>query len=128
MLKGTPLRSGRVKDLNRNFSKANSVLVPAYQHVFCGTLICLLSILVTRFQMGMYQMNWETSYERFSCINIYNTSFHVLTTDKRRINVPQDRLLCPSHAEQQEKVGFEKNRFKCVTRPDFSGVPIRYFG
>ena len=46
MLKGTPLRSGRVTHLKRNFSKTYIFLLPTYlvyQNLFGVTLICPLS-------------------------------------------------------------------------------------
>ena len=47
-----------------------------------------------------------------------------MPTDERHIKVPQDRLLCPPHVDNKKKQVFEKNLFKCVTRPDLTEVPL----
>ena len=50
-----------------------------------------------------------------------------MPTDKRYIMVPQDRLLCPTHVDNKNKTGFRKVLLSdCVTRPDFSGVPLSF--
>ena len=43
-----------------------------------------------------------------------------LPSDKRHIKVP--------HVENEKKQVFENFLFKCVTRPDISGVPLRLVG
>jgi len=40
------------------------------------------------------------------------------------IKGPQDRLLCPTHLNNKKNQVFENFLFKCVTRPDLSGVPF----
>jgi len=47
-----------------------------------------------------------------------------LPTDKRHIKAPEDRLLCNTHADNKKKQVFEKKKFRCVTRPDLSEVPL----
>ena len=49
-----------------------------------------------------------------------------MIADKRHrsIKVPQDSRLCPTHIDNKKKQVFEKNLFKCVTRPDLTGVPL----
>jgi len=45
--KGTPMRSGGVTHLKRKYSKTYMFLLPmylVYQNLFCGTLICPVSI------------------------------------------------------------------------------------
>ena len=41
------------------------------------------------------------------------------------LRYPQDRLLCPTHVDIENKQVFEKNLFKCVTRPALSGVLLK---
>ena len=81
-----------------------------YQNLFCSILICPLSI----WQLGL---NLECI-----CLNAFPKST-VMALDElpRHIKVPQYRLLCPTLGDNKEKTGFQKNLFKCVTRPDLSG-------
>ena len=44
---------------------------------------------------------------------------------KRHIKVPQESLLYPIHIDNKKQN--EKFLFKCVTRPDLSGVPFKLF-
>ena len=62
--------------------------------------------LTTRFKNGMYLLNREKRYST-DIMQILNK----LPTDKRQIKVPQDRLVCPIHADIKTKQVFEKILF-----------------
>ena len=107
-LKGTPLRSGRVKHLKRCFSKTCIFFLPTYlvyQNLFCGTLICVWSIwhlglktecifltLLTFFwdQQIKYKLKWianrKTIYKGTTnyivdCYALYTTTTRIKQTD-----------------------------------------------
>ena len=104
----TPLRSGRVTDLKKKIFE--NIL-----NLFCGTLICPLSIWQLEQRKSCNAFPWPTDV-----IQVLNE----LPTDKRHIGCHRHRLLCPTHAGSKKKQVFETNLFKCLTRPDLSGVPL----
>ena len=66
--------------------------------------------LVTRFKIGMYLLNWKKHLNAFPRSTDIIQVLNELVTDKRHIKVPQDRLLCPSHADNKKK-----NRFSTIS-------------
>ena len=48
-----------------------------------------------------------------------------MPTDKIHIKVPNNRLICSTHVDNKKTTGFLKHIFKCVTRPDHRGVPLK---
>jgi len=76
-----------------------------YLKLFCGTLICHLSI---------WQLGLKLELER---CNAFSTSTDIiqvlneLPTEKRHIEVSQDKMLCPIHMDNKKKTGFQKNSF-----------------
>ena len=74
--------------------------------------------LANQFKIGMYLLNREKRCNAFprstDIIHILNE----LPTDKRHIKVQQHRLLCHTHLDNKKKPVF-------VTRPEYSGVPLR---
>ena len=63
--------------------------------------------LATRFKIGMYLLNRETRYQRFARSTHIIHVLNELPTNKILIKVSQDRLLCPTHADNKKKQVFE---------------------
>ena len=81
-----------------------------YQNLFCGTLICPLSILqLGLINIGMYLINRVNT---LLTLFLYQHNYII-----------QNRLLFHTHWQQDKQV-FENWLFNCVTRPDLSGVPL----
>jgi len=123
VVRETPLRSGRITHLKFFFSKTYIFLLPTYlvyQHLFCGTLICPLSI----WQLGL---KLET-LKRLNAFPRSTDTIQVLNKMpifKRHVKVPPGRLLCHTNVDNKKKQVCENFLFNCVTRPDLSGVHLR---
>jgi len=123
-IKGTPMWSGRETNLKWKFSKTYCILVTnvfsVSKRILC-TFICLLSI----WQLGL---KLECICWAGKCVtnDFPRSTKNKLPTIKRHITVLQDRLQCPRHVDKKIKQVFENFLFKCVTRPDFSGVPLTF--
>jgi len=59
--------------------------------------------LATQFNIGMYVLNGENHYWRFSESTDIIQVLNELPTNERHIKVPQDRLLCPTHIDNKKK-------------------------
>jgi len=123
------MRSGRATHLKRIFSKTFIFLLPMYffyLNLFCGTsiLIRYLSILQLSSKLDCICWTGKSVTNAFPRLTDIIQVFNELLTDKRHIKVSQSRLLCSTHFDSKNKRAFEKNLFKCVTRPDLSVVPL----
>jgi len=72
----------------------------------------------------MYLLNKEKRYLRFSLSTYIIQVLNVLPAVKRhnKVHVQQDRLLCHTHVDNKKT-----QVLKCITRPDLSGVPLKWF-
>ena len=79
-----------------------------YQNLFCGTLICPLSI--WQFGFKLECICWTG--KSVTCTVLRSTDkiqvLNELPTDKNHIKVQQNRLLCPAHVHNKKKQVFEK--------------------
>jgi len=78
--------------------------------------------LATRFQIKIYLLNRKNVANAFPRSTYIMQALNKLPTDRRHIKVPHDRLLCHTHVYNKNKQNFQKNIFKCDTRPDLIGV------
>jgi len=114
MLKGTPLRYGRVTHLKRFFFENLYFLLPAYivhENLFCGTIICPLSIWQLGLKLECYcltgksvtiilmlfpQHRYKTSVKgiaiRQDILWYHKIDYHVLHTSTTRKNWFTTRL------------------------------------
>jgi len=111
MFMGTPLRSGHLTHLKRNFSKFYIFLLSmylVYQNLFCGTLVCDMATWLKKFECICSTGKSVTIFfpRSTDIIQVLNE----LPTDKRH-KVPQDRLLCPTHVDNKIKTAFRKKSF-----------------
>ena len=76
-----------------------------YQNLFYG--------LVPKYVLYQFGLKWNV--------------FVKIKKPKQHFKVAQVRLLYPTNVDNKKNKFSKKHLFKCVTRPDLSGVPLNYY-